>query len=251
MSDQELFGNEEGTQTPPATPPADTNTPYDLLGSIKNADGTQKYKTQEDVAKGHDFAQSHIKTLEAEMATLKADNEAQREKISTQSTVDQLLKDALENKPPSAEETPPINGLNAQEVATLVDTALSSHKEKDAILTKAENNRNTVKSRLVEMYSDKASDKFKEVAENNNMTIQELTDMTETNPKVVLNLFSGANAAVEQSSPTSFSLPKDSVSSIPTGDNKMNLITGSVPRGAVQDSIRDITAEVKAKYGMT
>lgn len=252
MPDQGLFDDKSPeviTSDPVDGVPA--TEPFNLLASIKNNEGNQKFKTEAELSNGYVHSQSHIERLETEMKELKAVNVAQEEKITTHDSVKQLLDDALENKDePTQQVTPGKNGLTLQEVNDLMNSRDASKEAKGIAVT----NREAVKSKLVEMYSDTAGDVFAKVAEKNKLTVQELTDMTETNPDVVLNLFSGADtppANQPRTLPTSYSSVKDASNSTPPPPTGDKLITGYVKPGAVVQSIRDITAEVKAKYGMS
>ena len=64
MSDQDLFPVVPATPPPP--PQADQ-----LLDLVKREDGTRKYQTLEDLAKGAAHGQAHIAQLTAELAALK------------------------------------------------------------------------------------------------------------------------------------------------------------------------------------
>lgn len=106
MSDQDLF-QKEGT---PAATPADPN---QILALVKREDGTQKYATLEDLAKGAAHAQDHIKKLEAEIASMKEG----REKTALEAILEKLAPPAAQAPAtPAAQPT----GVKLEEVEAVV-----------------------------------------------------------------------------------------------------------------------------------
>jgi uncharacterized coiled-coil protein SlyX len=172
MTDQSIF--DEGTP-PQETPPSGSNEQVQavdqLLGSIVNAEGKQKYATAEDLVKGFASAQEHISRLESENSTFKREVE----KSTT-------LQDVLEAMKPTPDGEPaPAATLDEGKIAELLEKVV----ERKDTATAQKANVTSVTNKFKEMHGEQAEAKYYEAAANIGMSKSEINALAASNPTAV------------------------------------------------------------------
>jgi len=203
MTDQvnETVFNSSSEQTPAteaSTPEvkAETSSPEienyaDLLKEITREDGTQKYANVPDVIKATKASQEHIKTLEAEAITLKAE-------LEKRMAAEEVLEQIKANK---TDEVTPSESLDLDQIDALMDSKISDTLTAVESKRIADGNVQAVIEAMTKQHGsmEKAEEHFIATAEASGFTINQMNSLSATNPQAVLKLAGVGN--VSQGSP--------------------------------------------------
>ena len=247
MSDQDVFNgttNETPSQEAPKANeiPATPNPPTDLLASITDETGRQKYNSVEDALKALQHSQQYISTLENEGKQTR-ERLAQLEEVVTRvTTVEDSVKELLTRRetPP---ETPAVV-VDENKVADLVRQTLTAEQKAARRLA----NKQTVSSKLIERFGDKANEAVIQKAAEMNVPAERLGELAEDSPELVLKLF-------EVSAPTSANGPTHSVNLPPKPvEDQLRPPEKSLLSGATSEEQAAYMAQIKErvykKYGV-
>jgi hypothetical protein len=157
-------------QTPPSGQ-GELNAADQLLASITNDQGTQKYATVEEALKGMAHAQTHIATLTQEKADLTG-------QVLSQEQLQELLNARPSSEPAPAQ--PAASGLTAEDVASILDNR--------AAMSVADANVSTVEAAMAAQFgADAKTEIVKKVAEAG--LTQDMADaMAKSSPAALLKL---------------------------------------------------------------
>lgn len=142
--------------------------PEDLLDIVTREDGSRKYQTLEDLAKGAAHAQAHIATLTQELEALRTGKDKSAlEKLLNQETPVTPVVPAVANQPQAV-------SIDDVEKAVLAITARNT----------AQANANAIKADLIKLAgSEEAAAKlFQDKAAQAGLTVQDLTDLAAKSP---------------------------------------------------------------------
>lgn len=191
MSDQtSLFGNK------PATPENDnTNAPQggvqntdpyaDLLGSVKNERGEQKYKTVEEALNALKHSQDFISTLQGEKRELENKFTGLSGEVEKLKGLESVVQELISGKPKETEKPSVPNGLDVESVQELVRKTLAI--EESAKTQKA--NQSAVAKRMVELFgSEKAEAEFYSRVESLGLGRAEVNELAGKSPTAVFKL---------------------------------------------------------------
>lgn len=245
MSDQDnVFGNEPmepEAPTQPATPAPDQDKVVynELLATITNKEGTQKFDSVTKALASIAPAQEHIATLEQELATLR---EQQQKNLTAEQALEQIKAQQTN------QQTAAPNGVTLDEVAKLMETTLARKQEMET----AETNVRTVNDALVEQFGsvEKAVEQLKTKASELGLSVDTAKDIAAKSPSAVLAWFPKAPGVAN-------SAPKSSVNSevlnIPaTTTEDPSVYKGIMgPTGNVQAAWEDSAKRVKERLGVT
>jgi hypothetical protein len=175
MSDTLFADDQSATQAPeagaaPSTPSIEL--PDEVAGLIGEG---KKYSDVTTALGSIPHAQQHISTLEKELAETRAELE-KRAKLE-----DAIAK--LEGK----DQFPVETKTESIDPAKLVEEVKASLRQ-DEQINRAKANLGTVESKLVEVYGDKAKEKFEEASARLNMSAQVLTALAKDSPEAALAL---------------------------------------------------------------
>jgi hypothetical protein len=224
VSEENIFGNQtpdDPNKEVPAVPPIQIPTEVsELVGAGK------KYQTVEEALKSVPHAQTHIKTLESEMANLK-------EELAKRKTAEELLENIKlgiqhETTPPAA------NTFDPSQISDIVNQSLEQ-RERASI---AKQNTNSVVSKFTEKFGEKAEEAFVTLAKESGLTVQQLNTLASTSPSAVLKLAGLSNTPVTPGS-NSGSINTEALKNAGRGD----LPSARVPKGA---TTKDLVAAWKA-----
>lgn len=194
------------TQTLAAAPSEDHHS--ELLGTIKNADGNQKYDSVEKALGSLADTQAHIAKLEAE-------NDALREVATKVDSMDALLQkmqsDNADQNNVTAEPTGTTESLSSDQIEQLVDQRLSNRQTASA----HQANVDAFNTAVVGQFGQKAKEEVIAKAQALGWSMADVKDMAMKNPKGTLTAL-GFNAT-----PANNSLaPRTTVMSTETGEIK-------------------------------
>jgi hypothetical protein len=187
MADQDLFEEEtgknpaEGEVTPnPDANTDDANTVDQLLASIVNENGEQKYSTPEDALKGAAHAQKHIKAIESELAELK-------NKGNASDKLDELL-EAVKSKGSGKDDETNVSAMKPEDVLGIVKDYFSDAKAAET----RENNISTVTKVFRDRYGKDASENLYTKANDLGFSKEEINSMIANNPNAALKVLGEA-----------------------------------------------------------
>ena len=180
MSDQDIFNKEEEAtniesdeNTNLSGLENETNTTDQLLASIVNDNGEQKYKTTEEALKASAHAQDYIKQLETENAEYK-------EKGNPSEKLDELLAAVKQSKGSGEGEDPA--AMKPEDVLTIVEKYISGNKATETKQT----NIDTVVTVFKDRYGKDASKELYEKANDLGFAPEEINRMIASNPNAAL-----------------------------------------------------------------
>jgi len=191
MSDQTIFGGE-----PAPAPAADqangapaSDPTTQLLASITDETGRQKYGSVEEALKGLGHAQRYISELttkvderEAAINNLRTDLQS-RESVAE--VVEKLRQQNSYDEKPQSQAEPTAQGLSVEEAERLFNQMLNKTQQDNA-RTK---NESAVRMALQEKFGDQAERNYLEKAEALGLTVADLNALSGTSPKAVLEYF--------------------------------------------------------------
>ncbi len=145
-----------------------------------NGDVNTPTITAEDLAalnKRDEHAQTHITTLESEATDLKAQMVEMQAKLDKAASVESLL-----------EERDNQSQLTAEEVATKAAALVNDSLTAQGVKAQADANFSDVSTALTEKFGDKTDEAVKTACEENNMTWEDMVDLSKKNPKLAMKL---------------------------------------------------------------
>lgn len=236
MSDQSLFQAPQEGGTPQT--PASTDPFADLLSSVKNERGEQKYKDIPSAFEGLRNAQEFIPQLKQQLDSYKAEIENLKAELNKRAGIE----DVLSKLTASQNQSQPAAGVDQEQVLALVRQAVEntltvreSEATKNANIT-------TVVSTIKEKYGDKSEEVFYAKASQLGLSRDEMNRLAAQNPKVVLQLFDAPRQSVD---PFPF-LSKDTTASLQDNKQQVSLRNEkSVLFGATTEDFRAEAVEAR------
>lgn len=165
--------------TPPVADVLPTTAPADdqLLKTIVNEQGAPKYSSIPDAIKALAASQEHIRRIEADNATLRAE-------LAKAKSMEELVA-ALKPAEAVANTTP--TNTAPLDIASQVDKILNEKQQ----LAESRANRIAVAEAMKKVYGDKASELFYTKAQELGFSREAINDLSAKNPKAVITLLGG------------------------------------------------------------
>lgn len=187
MADQPGNIFDEGTGKPPVEnkPQVPVDKYADLLKSIKNENGEQKYDSIEKALEALGHSQSFIPQLKSQLTEKETELQRISAELSQRETVEQVVQRLIANKHDGEGDPPAAKGLDEQAVMKLVQQTLQQTEQTRSV----ERNRNTVQEALKAKFGDKAGEAVAQKAAELGTSPKELGDLASKNPNLVLALF--------------------------------------------------------------
>lgn len=190
MSDQTMFGDQTNSQETPANNGVQQNTnvqnvnPYaDLLGSIRNETGAQKYNSVEDALKGASHAQTFIQQLQQEKLEMQRKLEELSGKQSKEAELERTVQELLSKVNDTSNQK---QSITQEDIADLVNRTLT---QRDTQKTAQENQTSVVNAATKAFGSkEEAGKKFVEAAQEAGLSVQEMEQLAAKSPKAVLKM---------------------------------------------------------------
>jgi len=196
MPDQDIFEEEDKTPITPEPTKVEegnvnspTETTDQLLASIVNEDGSQKYKTIEEALKGTLHAQQFIETL-------KADNAALKEKGNASDKLDELLETVKRSKE-SGDGDKVSPTMKPEDVLGIVKDYLDNSKAAETRTSNIKMVTDAFKSR----YGENASKELYNKAADLGFSREEINGMVANNPKATLRILGIESKAPSKADP--------------------------------------------------
>ena len=187
-------------QSENSTPPSNTDMFKDQLSVIKNEDGNQKYDSVDKALEALKHSQEFIEQLKRDNADLTSKFSGVETELSKRSEIEDVVSKLLQGKSeptsPVEQGTPPAQTLDENSIKSLVESVLANKGAQQS----AESNKQKVANAFVERFGTNAKSKFDELARETDMTPEQLQQLSEKSPAMVLKLL-----------PTSSSSPRVSV----------------------------------------
>jgi hypothetical protein len=185
MTDQSIFDNGDGSQNPPASNSNEDPQAVDqLLASIVNAEGKQKYASVEEALKGAVNAQEHISRLETENTQFK-------QKVEKSTTLQDVL-DAMKPSESEGESKPPAE-LDEGKIAELLEKVV---ERKDTVASQKAN-ATKVADTFRKLHGEEAEAKYYEAAAAVGMDKVAINTLAASNPTAVFAML-GVDAEKEK-----------------------------------------------------
>lgn len=226
MEESQVFSADQAPATPPVgSPTTPTPTPQPPLAVPTEAqewigDG-KKYKSVDDALKAVPHAQSHIKTLEQELAEARAE-------IAKRRAAEDLLNEIKQASTPQ-QATPSSVEADPEVLSQIVEQVL----EKKTAQQTAQQNAKTVIDKLTAVYGDRAKDQYFALAANSGMSINDLDMLSMKSPSAVLKL-----AGIDSIQHTTSKLKGD-VNTISLSNGNMPITSSRVPDGATSKQMAE------------
>lgn len=181
--------NGEAAPAAAATPPAEVVTkPEDLLKSILNESGEQKYKSVEDALIALDHSQKYIPQLKHQLTDNEQKLKDLEEKVGKFGNIEETVQRLLAKEPTPAVTPPAASGLDEQAVRKLLADQLQAERVNATLSA----NQQKVNDTLVSKFGDKALDALEAKAAELKTSRQALGELAKQNPDLVLALFASA-----------------------------------------------------------
>lgn len=219
-----------------------------LLASIKNEQGTQKYDSLPKALEGLANAQQYIPQLKTELQQKEAELAELRNKLAQQASIEDVVSRLTAKQAQTQVESPTqASGLDEKAVLELLERQIAQRES----ASRASANAQTVHEALASKYGDKAQDVVAAKAQELGTTPQELGKLAAQNPKLVLGLFN-------TSTPSG---PKPTVNGLNTSgfqqapQQPLERPSKSLLRGATSkeqaEFMRKIKEQVYARHGIS
>ena len=179
MTDQSIFDDNTASPEPVSSGEGSQVPAVDqLLGSITNAEGKQKYSNVEEALKGLSAAQEHIRRLEQENTEFKQ----KVEKSTTLQDVLEAMKPAPANQEGNGEPATP--ALDEGVLAELLEKVV----EQRETVTVQKTNAATVANKFKELYGEEARTKYYEAAASVGLGQAEIDALAAKSPSAVFTM---------------------------------------------------------------
>lgn len=247
MADQpnNIFDGETGKPPVDNTPQVPVDKYADLLKSIKNENGEQKYDSIEKALEALGHSQAFIPQLKSQLTEKETELQRINAELSQRETVEQVVQRLIANKHDGEGDPPAAKGLDEQAVMRLVQQTLMQTEQSKAV----EKNRNTVQEALKAKFGDKAGEAVAQKAAELGTTTKELGDLASKNPNLVLALFNTQGNKEPSITTGNIHLPPTPNKPTELERPQKSLLSGATSREQ-KDFMQKVRASVYAKHGI-
>lgn len=193
---EDVFGSDQTTTT------TVTDGNADLLSTIVNAEGVQKYSTTEEALSGLKHGNEHISKLEAENKELR--NEVDK-RMSAENVLAELKAEKKPDETPSTEFSP-------EAIQELVDKRLEAKTNE----TRTKANEDHVQSAMRKKFGEKSTEIVAAKAQELGLSTEGLRQLSQNSPQAVLAMF-GLVSETQESTPSKLHSTVRTDSFEPTG----------------------------------
>lgn len=225
----------------PAAPVA----PEDLLATIKNEAGEQKYKSVEDALKALANSQAFIPQLLGEKRAVEEELTSLREKVNKIDSIEDVIKKLTANDKNLQDTTPPASGLSAEAVQELVRNHLRDQEQ----IKLHETNIATVTNALKQKFGDKVGAAIASKAAELGTTPEELGSLAAKNPNMVLAYFNVPKGPSFTPTTSSVNLPQVKNETFEVSRPAKSVLLGATSRDQKAHMLEHKAAIYK-KYGI-
>lgn len=246
MADQpeNIFNND----APPANiqdanPPVDKYA--DLLKSIKNESGEQKYDSIEKALEALGHSQTFIPQIKTQLTEREAELERIKAELSQRQSVEEVVQRLIANNQHGEDDPPVSSGLDEQAVMKLVQQTLNQNKQTETVQL----NQRRVQEALKVKYGDKAGDAVAAKAAELGVSPSELGELASKSPAMVLALFQATAPSGANPTTGSVNIPPINHGKEPVGRPEKSVLSGATTRDQ-KAFLMKVQEEVYAKHGV-
>ncbi len=165
----------------------------EMLKSIKNEQGAQKYDSVEKALEGLLHAQNYIPQLKSELEKEREELNRLKVELDQRGSIEEVVErlTAKQKEAQGKEQPTGPSGLDEQAVLQLVQKSLSQAKEQESAVA----NQARVQQALQSKFGEKTREEVERRAKELGTTPQELGALASKNPSMVLALFNAASQA--------------------------------------------------------
>lgn len=251
MADQpNVFDN--GDTPPVVNPPSpEVNKIETLLKSIKNENGEQKYDTLDKALEALNHSQQFIPQIKSQLTERDQEIERLKAELDSRETIESVVQrlTAKVETPESGNPPAPV-GLDEQAVRQLVEQSLGQTLSARDAQTQYQGNVSKVQDALLAKFGDKTKEVLAEKAASLGTTPKELGELAGRNPALVLELFKAQGVSTPNPTVRGRNVEAINTQSEPLKRPEKSLLRGGTNKER-EDFMKQIAADVKAKYGMT
>lgn len=182
----DVFAADQPVEGQESTPTNDTTA--DLLSSIVNEEGVQKYATIEDALKGAAAAQEFIGKLKQENSTYRSELD---KRMSAEAVLKELKAESKPDEKPSSE-------FSQEAIQELVDKRLEAKTVED----RAKANEQYVQAKLMERYGEESQKIVQSQAQQMGLSTEDLRALSHKSPEAVLQMFNAASTKPQENVPS-------------------------------------------------
>lgn len=249
MADQP---NDSQEANVPTEAPAPSNF-SDLLSSVKNEEGKQKYADIPTAIEGLKNAQDYIPQLKQQLEERDSKLAQLEAELNARSSVEEQVSKLLNQEPAQPQETPNVapqqpeaplgSGLSEEQAKALFSQMLSEKSQVDT----ATSNRQLVNEKLVGQYGNQTAHVVKSKLETLGVTPEQFEKLSAETPQVVLSMFATDPSKPSTPKPSSintsaFSQPEASLEKPPK-----SLMRGSSTKEQIE-YLRKVREDVYKRF---
>lgn len=191
----------------------------ELLQTIVDKDGRPKYSDVDTALKSIPHKESHIQTLESELAQL-------REEVEKRKTMEELMEAIAKQNQKKEDPDRASSNFDLDKVVELVDSRLAAKSE---AAVQEENKAQVVKA-LAQVYGEKAQAEFEAKAKELGLGVATMEELSARSPKAVLSYF---NLKHETTTPFSKSDVRVDATDVAKPKSSAKVPEGATTRDAV------------------
>lgn len=247
MADQpeNIFNDNSGK------PPVDNNNQppvdkyADLLKSIKNENGEQKYDTIEKALEALGHSQAFIPQLKSQLSEKEQELGRISAELSQRESVEQVVQRLIASKHDGEGNPPAASGLDEQAVMKLVQQTLQQTEQAKTV----EGNIRKVQETLKAKFGDKAGEAVAQKAAELGTTPEQLGDLASKNPNLILALFNTQGTKEPSITTSSVHLPPSN-NKLPELERPQKSILSGATTKDQKEFMQKVRANVYAKHGI-
>lgn len=194
MSDQTSLESLNTQATPEQQAPQEDNF-SDLLKTIVNEDGKQKYDSVDKALNALKHAQEHIPQLKTENEEKEKLIEELKEKVTQQKTIEEVVEQLKPNQPEQPADQLEAKGLDEEAVLSILRKAEDTKTKQE--------NETAVVTALQQQFGEKTKEALNSKLSEIGMDFNTFKSLSQTSPKAALQLVSGNTSKQEPDIQTS------------------------------------------------
>lgn len=183
FNEQQVVTPQQSNQSPASSGGVPPNEPFaDLLKSITNERGEQKYGNLPDALKGLQHSQQFIQQLKDETSSLKSELERLKSELASRRSVEDAVAELTSRKAPQGTTNP--QGLTEEAVADLVERTLSTRET----VTQQKKNLQSVVNAMSQKFGNTAEQEFYTRANSVGLSAKQVNELAAQSPSAVFKL---------------------------------------------------------------
>jgi hypothetical protein len=246
MADQpESIFNNAPPESVAVVPPLNVDKYADLLKSIKNEAGGQKYDSVEKALEALGHSQSFIPQIKTQLSERETELERVKAELAQRESVEEVVQRLIANNQHGTDDPPVSSGLDEQAVMKLVQQTLTQTKQQEVV----QSNQKQVQEALKAKFGDKAQEAVATKAAELGVSPSELGDLASKSPAMVLALFQATSQSGSRPTTPGVNIPALRTPQAPVGRPEKSLLSGATNREQ-KEFMQRVQAEVYAKHGI-